>query len=115
MLASQKLLEILECKSSHEGHISQEPIFLPCGFSVCKLCFKQILKCTKCNEEHKMDKEVMEVNYFVKDLIKNNLAELNKRKRKQEIEIERIKSNSKISCLLVGKNVDFPLFKFKNC
>ena len=78
MLFNQNLQKLLECKSSNnESHFAQEPIFLPCGFSVCKSCYKSIVKCSQCRTEHAIDYDSLKTNNLIKDMIRNQVKELN--------------------------------------
>jgi hypothetical protein len=77
MMLNRKLQTLLECKSGNDGHISQEPLILPCGFSICKSCYKSIIKCSQCQKEHIIEYETMKTNFLIKDMIKNHIKDLN--------------------------------------
>ena len=76
MLLNKQILEILECKSSKDGHIAEESIILPCGFNICSECYKLSKYCVKCKIEHNLKEELILKNHLVKDLIKENIKQL---------------------------------------
>ena len=76
-MLSDKILELIECKSSeNDNHVAEDPIFLVCGYSACRKCWNTFSTCIKCKKDHKT--ETLEKNWLVVDLIKSNIKELKK-------------------------------------
>ena len=80
MLLNKQILEILECKSNNDindiSHIVQDPVILPCGFNICRECYKFSKYCVRCKIDHDIKDELVLKNHLVKDLIKENIKQL---------------------------------------
>jgi hypothetical protein len=93
MLSNKFLLKMIECKSRRDGHIVREPLYLPCGYSVCKECYKQIKFCVECEVNHELSVEKIKMNREAQNIIETNIDELIY-KIKEKIEKQKYSTNS---------------------
>ena len=100
MLSNTFLLKMIECKSRRDGHIVCFPICLPCGYSVCRDCYKKIKFCVECEINHEISEEKMKINKESQKIIESNIDEL----------IFKIKD--KFESLQNSTNSNFKFFKF---
>ena len=68
-------LELITCKSTKDFHIVEDPILLPCSFSVCRKCYESIKFCVICKKEHLIAVDEIYSNESVNQLIKENIKD----------------------------------------
>ena len=78
MIHNNKIFEIIKCQSSDtQSHIVEEPIRLPCGFSMCDSCYKVKKNCNICKIEHIIDGDKLKTSdNVVNKVIIDNIKEL---------------------------------------
>ena len=75
-MLTKEFLNELECKVSDDGHIVNDPICLPCGYSACRRCYEIRKFCLDCKEEHVINKEQLKTHKLIKDKVEKNIQEL---------------------------------------
>ena len=94
MLSNVYLSKLIECKARRDGHVVKEPILLPCGYSVCRECYKNSKFCNECNINHQISENQLNRNKSVENIVKQNIEELifNVKKKYKE---QKLKTESK--------------------
>ena len=86
------ILNFIECKASNDGHISEDPVILSCGYSACRKCCKSkiSINCFQCNKAHSNfgnrmnfknrancgNQENLKTNILIQNMIETNIDQL---------------------------------------
>ena len=76
MLSAKQVLDIIECKSSNDGHVVEDPITLPCGYGFCKSCYKTSKYCYKCEKDHIINPDQIQTNNLVLSVLRDSITEM---------------------------------------